>query len=109
MGVKRIYLDAASKDALTTWTSTSFGFSQIQKQTYEILAKQYTFVLNSNIPGRCIKMVPSNAMLVEQVSLTNLFFASVLPNRAIVQHCNSFYSLPPTTIPPAFPLDILSP
>ena len=56
-GIKCIHLDAASKDALTVWTSTSDGFRQIPRQTYDTLASQYTFVLNSKIPGCCIEMV----------------------------------------------------
>lgn len=68
MGVKRIFLDAASEKAKHAWMSRSLGFSQVTEDQYKVLAMQYTFVENTGIKARCLKVVPARAALLEQVS-----------------------------------------
>lgn len=74
MAVQRIFLDAAYAKARACWTSPSFGFSVITEKMYKTLAMQYTLVENSRPPARCLKIIPSKSVLLEQVSLTVLCF-----------------------------------
>ena len=68
MGIKRIFLDAATKRAKSAWTSPALGFCTISKEGYAVLAKQFTFILNHPVPARCIKIVPAHDALLKQVS-----------------------------------------
>lgn len=73
MGVKRIFLEAAYRKAKSVWTSSSFAFSVIKNvHDFKRLAMQYTLVQNAGVAGRCIKLTPTHAALVEQVSLADI-------------------------------------
>ena len=74
MGVKRIYLDAASHHAKCAWMAPSLGFSESSQEDYEMLAVQHTFVLNAKVAARCLKVVPARAALLKQVSCAFICF-----------------------------------
>ena len=99
MGVERIYLDAVGETAKDVWCA--IGFSVITEAQHKILAYQYTLVLNALwcIAARCIKLVPSKAALLSQVSCAlhkHVHSCLLCPTLC----CNNFISTPPTTTPP---------
>lgn len=69
MGVKRIVLEAAYQKSLDVWTSRSMGFSTVKPHDFMQLKTQYTLVQSSGVAGRCMKLLPPPAALIEQVSL----------------------------------------
>lgn len=104
MGVTRMVLEAAYKRSLHCWTSPSMGFSNLSRNDFLRLEKQYTLVVSDNVAGRCIKLIPSPAALAEQVSLMDVSCALCCAHSFQYSSpaLQQLESLPPTTTPTTF-------